>query len=126
MRFNCLAALAVAVDALAMHSSPFPSRSKTALDNLQAVVVAEHTNAAAQKALGLAARKVRNFGLAADSLERAVALRPDDDEAKDELGSLLAEMGYVSEAEAILRDLLSREQQSISAPPPLSGSGSPL
>jgi tetratricopeptide (TPR) repeat protein len=111
-RFVCLAALAVAVDGLATNLSPFPSRSKTALEDLQAVVVADNTNAAAHKALGLAARRARNLGLAADSLERAVALQPDDDEAKKELGSLLAEMGYVPEAEAILRDLLSREPQS--------------
>ena len=110
-RLVCLAALAVAVDGLAMNSA-FPSRSKTALDDLQAVVVADNTNAAAHKALGLAAKRVRNLGLAADSLERAVALQPDDDEAKKELASLLAEMGYVPESEAVFRDLLSREPQS--------------
>ena len=82
------------------------------------VVQQDASNAQGHRHLGVVASRLSDMSEAAASLRRAVALQPDDDDALHELGNVFSQMGHVDEAEAVLRDLLSREPpQDANSPP---------
>jgi len=91
------------------------SRSKGELNEalrfLQAAVKKNPNNFAAHLNLSLVAKDQDNLSLAAESLSRAVDLKSNDDDLKFDLGSVLAKMGYIDDAEAIFRNLLLQEPQ---------------
>ena len=79
---------------------------KTALSSLQTAVAENAANATTQYNLGIVAKRLSLLTTAADALGTAVALAPDDTQAKLELGGVFTRMGYVEEAEAVYRELL--------------------
>jgi len=85
-----------------------------ALGRFRDAVEADATDAEALLNHGLVAKRLRDFSLAAASLSSAVELCPADDDAKSALADVLAEMGLDSEAEALLCDLLTRDQPAAS------------
>jgi len=91
------------------------------LDDAQVAVAEDPTDATAQLQLGREARRRQNLAVAATALSHAVELSPDGStkkDAKQELADVLVMMGYISEAETLLRDLISQEPQASSPQKP--------
>jgi len=98
---------------------PFAGKAELddALHRLQAAAQDNPSDPSAHLNLGTVARRLQQLPVAAASLRRAVELLPDDDDAKRDLGDVLVSMGYVDDAEAVLRDLISRERPAANSRP---------
>lgn len=78
--------------------------------HFRAAIEKDSADGAAHSNLGMLAKSRRDLSGAAASLRRAIELgQDDDDDASEELGSVLVEMGCVDEAERVLRGIVSRE-----------------
>ena len=85
-----------------------------AKDLWKVAVERDESNASAHHQLGLLYKRQNNLSEASASLQHAIDAQPDqkDNGIKFELGNILAQMGYIEEAEDIFRDILSRDDRS--------------
>ena len=88
---------------------PFAPELDEMLRRYKESLHADPQDAVANLNLGLVAKRKQNLPLASASLRRAAELLPENDDVKLELGDVLIAMGEFDDADALLRDLISRE-----------------